>query len=74
MEVIYPEDKHGPGAIKLGAPYYFEICSKMIGKYGAKLPQLGRAVGEILKEFKSSTKGLAEDDEAKMLESLEDKK
>ncbi|WP_404336799.1 twin-arginine translocase TatA/TatE family subunit [Planococcus rifietoensis] len=30
----------------------------------AKLPQLGRAVGETLKEFKSSTKELMSDDDA----------
>lgn len=28
----------------------------------AKLPQLGRAIGETLKEFKSSTKDLMEDE------------
>ncbi|TWT24817.1 twin-arginine translocase TatA/TatE family subunit [Planomicrobium sp. CPCC 101110] len=27
----------------------------------AKLPQLGRAVGQTLKEFKDSTKGIVED-------------
>lgn len=27
----------------------------------AKLPQLGRAVGETLREFKNSTKGIMED-------------
>lgn len=27
----------------------------------AKLPQLGKAVGETLKEFKSSTKGVMDD-------------
>lgn len=30
----------------------------------AKLPQLGRAVGETLREFKSSTKELMSDDDA----------
>lgn len=28
-----------------------------------KLPELGRAAGKTLKEFKSATKGLTEDDE-----------
>ncbi|MFB6468112.1 twin-arginine translocase TatA/TatE family subunit [Cytobacillus sp. Hz8] len=28
-----------------------------------KLPEIGRAVGQSLKEFKSSTKGIIEDDE-----------
>ncbi len=31
----------------------------------AKLPQLGKAVGETLREFKSSTKELMEDDDSK---------
>lgn len=31
----------------------------------AKLPQLGKAVGETLREFKSSTKELIEDDDSK---------
>ncbi|AWE08207.1 twin-arginine translocase TatA/TatE family subunit [Lysinibacillus sp. 2017] len=31
----------------------------------AKLPQLGKAVGETLREFKSSTKELMEDDDTK---------
>ncbi|WP_095532638.1 twin-arginine translocase TatA/TatE family subunit [Domibacillus epiphyticus] len=28
-----------------------------------KLPELGRAAGDTLREFKNSTKGLADDDE-----------
>jgi len=35
-----------------------------------KLPELGRAAGDTLREFKNSTKGLADDDE----ERKEDKK
>ncbi|OAH53299.1 preprotein translocase subunit TatA [Domibacillus aminovorans] len=34
-----------------------------------KLPELGRAAGDTLREFKSSTKGLTDDDDRK-----EDKK
>ncbi|MDQ0216481.1 sec-independent protein translocase protein TatA [Oikeobacillus pervagus] len=30
-----------------------------------KLPQLGRAAGDTLREFKDATKGLAEDDDSK---------
>lgn len=30
-----------------------------------KLPQLGRAAGDTLKEFKNATKGLAEDEDDK---------
>ncbi len=33
----------------------------------AKLPQLGKAVGETLREFKSSTRDLIEDDEQKKI-------
>ncbi|BBH20725.1 hypothetical protein Back11_20700 [Paenibacillus baekrokdamisoli] len=29
----------------------------------AKLPQLGRAFGDTLREFRNSTKGIADDDE-----------
>lgn len=41
-----------------------------------KLPELGRAVGQTLKEFKKSTKGLIEDDEEieVVSTSLQDKK
>lgn len=41
----------------------------------AKLPQLGRAVGQTLKEFKSSTKELMDEtsEEAKKEESLNQK-
>ncbi len=35
-----------------------------------KLPELGRAAGDTLREFKNSTKGLADDDD----EGKEDKK
>lgn len=34
----------------------------------AKLPQLGKAVGETLREFKSSTRDLMEDHEQKKAE------
>lgn len=37
----------------------------------AKLPQLGRAVGETLREFKSSTKDLVDDHEPKKIEKEE---
>lgn len=41
-----------------------------------KLPQLGRAIGETLREFKSSTKNIVEDvaEEFKFEESKEQKK
>lgn len=32
MEAIYPEDEHGPGAIKLGAPYYLD--KQLAGPWG----------------------------------------
>lgn len=41
-----------------------------------KLPELGRAVGQTLREFKKSTNGLIEDDEEKVVAntSSQDKK
>ena len=41
-----------------------------------KLPELGRAVGQTLREFKKSTKGLIEEDEEKEVASsaLDNKK
>ena len=39
----------------------------------AKLPQLGKAVGETLREFKSSTRELVEDNDKKDEEKKEDK-
>jgi sec-independent protein translocase protein TatA len=33
-----------------------------------KLPEMGRAVGQTLREFKKSTKGLIEDDEEDVVE------
>lgn len=40
----------------------------------AKLPQLGRAIGETLREFKSSTKDLVDDGDSKKVEEKEEKK
>lgn len=40
----------------------------------AKLPQLGRAIGETLREFKSSTKDLVDDVDPKKIDSKEEKK
>jgi sec-independent protein translocase protein TatA len=36
----------------------------------AKLPQLGKAFGETLREFRNSTRGLADDDKADPIELL----
>ncbi|WP_050184124.1 twin-arginine translocase TatA/TatE family subunit [Domibacillus robiginosus] len=38
-----------------------------------KLPELGRAAGDTLREFKNSTKGLAEDDEERTEDNKESK-
>lgn len=38
-----------------------------------KLPQLGRAVGSTLKEFKNATKGLADEDEGEGKKKPDDK-
>ena len=41
-----------------------------------KLPEIGKAFGSSLREFKNATKGLAEDDDVKKVEvqKVEDKK
>lgn len=39
-----------------------------------KLPEMGKAVGQTLKEFKKSTKELVEDDIVETTKSLEDTK
>jgi len=36
----------------------------------AKLPQLGRAFGDTLREFRNSTKGIADDDSQPQLQTL----
>jgi sec-independent protein translocase protein TatA len=38
-----------------------------------KLPELGRAAGDTLREFKNSTKGLADDDDNRKEEKKESK-
>ncbi|OLN21504.1 Sec-independent protein translocase TatA [Domibacillus antri] len=38
-----------------------------------KLPELGRAAGDTLREFKNSTKGLADDDDDRKEDKKEDK-
>ena len=39
-----------------------------------KLPELGRAAGDTLREFKNSTKGLADDDDDDRTEDKEESK
>jgi sec-independent protein translocase protein TatA len=38
----------------------------------AKLPQLGKAFGETLREFKNSTRGIVEDDKVEPIELLKE--
>jgi sec-independent protein translocase protein TatA len=38
----------------------------------AKLPQLGKAFGETLREFKNSTRGIVEDDKVDPIELLKE--
>lgn len=38
----------------------------------AKLPQLGKAFGETLREFRNSTRGIADDDKAEPIELLKE--
>lgn len=42
--------------------YYIDCWSSNINLRTEKLPELGRAAGDTLKEFKNATKGLADDD------------
>jgi sec-independent protein translocase protein TatA len=53
----------------IGVPGLIIILVLALILFGpAKLPQLGKAVGETLREFKSSTKELMEEDEPKKSE------
>ncbi|WP_276356768.1 twin-arginine translocase TatA/TatE family subunit [Cohnella caldifontis] len=38
----------------------------------AKLPQLGRAFGDTLREFRNSTRGITDDDKAEPIELLKE--
>jgi sec-independent protein translocase protein TatA len=38
----------------------------------AKLPQLGKAFGETLREFRNSTRGIVDDDKAEPIELLKE--
>jgi sec-independent protein translocase protein TatA len=50
----------------IGVPGLIIILVLALILFGpAKLPQLGKAVGETLREFKSSTKELMSDDDEK---------
>lgn len=47
----------------IGVPGLIIILALALIIFGpAKLPQLGRAVGETLREFKSSTKSMVDDE------------
>ena len=39
-----------------------------------KLPEMGRAVGQTLKEFKKSTKGLIDDEKEEVIEIVKEEK
>ena len=39
-----------------------------------KLPEIGKAFGSSLREFKNATKGLVEDDEVKKIEEIKETK
>ncbi|PSL43955.1 sec-independent protein translocase protein TatA [Salsuginibacillus halophilus] len=49
--------------MNIGVPGLILILVLALLIFGpSKLPQIGRAFGETLKEFKSSTKGMMDDD------------
>lgn len=53
----------GPGS--LGIPSLLLIIVVALIIFGpSKLPEIGRAAGNSLREFKNATKGIVEDDEA----------
>lgn len=53
----------GPGS--LGIPGLLLIIVVALIIFGpSKLPEIGRAAGNSLREFKNATKGIVEDDEA----------
>ena len=50
--------------LNIGLPGLILIVVVLLIMFGPnKLPELGRAFGNTLKEFKKATKGLTEDDE-----------
>ncbi|HEY4552943.1 MAG TPA: twin-arginine translocase TatA/TatE family subunit [Bacillaceae bacterium] len=52
------------GAVGAGAGSLILIAFVAVLIFGPKkLPELGKAAGNTLREFKNATKGLAEDDE-----------
>jgi len=56
----------------IGIPGLILILIIILVIFGPKkLPEIGRAVGQTFKEFKSSTKGLVDEDEDEKPESME---
>lgn len=50
--------------MQIGIPGLILIVIVVLILFGpSKLPELGRAVGKSLKEFKNATKGLTKDDQ-----------
>ncbi|MGD6781987.1 twin-arginine translocase TatA/TatE family subunit [Sutcliffiella horikoshii] len=53
-----------PGGLGMGSLLLIVFVALLI--FGpSKLPQLGKAAGNTLREFKNATKGLADDDDSK---------